>query len=198
MTDLPNQITIPASLATYQISPTAYITQHEDKITHLVAGAIVFHNSRILLIQRSRQEIYEPLKWEVPGGSCEPTDETIIASAVRELWEEAGLIATAMIDVVEDGHDWVDEWGGWRKITFVFEVEKTRGVAKGGLEEVEEAPEVKLDPTEHGDFTWVTEEEVKEGRKGWRVFSWISEEQKQTILDAFELLREGRRVMKAS
>lgn len=38
------------------------------------------------------------LKWELPGGSAEPVkDKTLLHTAVRELWEETGLVARQIL-----------------------------------------------------------------------------------------------------
>ncbi|KAI1084572.1 NUDIX hydrolase domain-like protein [Whalleya microplaca] len=174
----PKTLAVPPSLHAYQISPTTYLERHKSSTQHLVAAGIVMHKDRVLLIQRSAHE-FMGLCWEVPGGQCEDSDETIPAAACRELWEEAGLRAAAVIDVVEGQHEWVDGGRTWRKITFVLEVEAD---ATGEIQ-------IRLDPNEHEDFVWASELEVREGRCGDKVLRWTSNGQRRTVLDAFRLLR---------
>ncbi|KAK1726085.1 NUDIX hydrolase domain-like protein [Colletotrichum acutatum] len=69
----------------------------------------------------------------------------------------------------------------WRKYTYLVEVETS---ADGGGE-----AEVEIDPEEHDDFVWATEEEVRADRCGERVFEWTSEHQKLDVLRAFEITR---------
>src|ERR1700754_3949587 len=53
------------------------------------AGAIIVHESQVLLIQRGQ----EPLKgeWSLPGGALE-LGETLQQGVVREVLEETGLL----------------------------------------------------------------------------------------------------------
>ena len=88
---------VPASLARYQISPAEYLAQNRGAVDHLVAAAAVIvatttgpgsgSDDRILVLQRSRHD-FAGLTWEVPGGSCEAEDTSILGAACRELYEE--------------------------------------------------------------------------------------------------------------
>lgn len=114
-----------------------------------------------------------PLLWETPGGACDDTDLSIVDSAVRELWEEAGLNATAVTRLLR-------EWSWEHRrlgtlVKYVFEVEV----------EVEGAPVVKLDPLEHCAFVWATEQEVRDGRCGHVMLKFTSEEVRGSVLDGF-------------
>ncbi|KAI0124797.1 NUDIX hydrolase domain-like protein [Xylariales sp. AK1849] len=169
---------VPASLTQYRISPAAYIKQRKPGLDHLVAGTVVVHQGRVLLIQRSLHD-FGSRCWEVPGGMCETNDLSILGAACRELWEEARLRATAIIDIVDDANNWSDDGLIWRKLTFLVEVEQNG----------DDIPKITLDPEEHEDFVWATEGEVLAGRCGDKVFSWISDVQRQTILKAFKMLK---------
>ena len=92
-------LAVPASLARYQISPAEYLTQNKGAVDHLVAAAAVVVSARgdgegegcrALVLQRSRHD-FAGLRWEVPGGSCEPGDDSILSAACRELWEEVSV-----------------------------------------------------------------------------------------------------------
>jgi 8-oxo-dGTP pyrophosphatase MutT (NUDIX family) len=181
MASPPHTFRIPQSLSFFRISPAAYLEQNKATVDRLVAGAIVAHAERILLVQRSRHD-FGGLCWEIPGGSTESDDVSILGAACRELLEEAGLRAAAVLDLVDENHLWSDDGLIWRKMTFLVEVE---GPRRGGDGE----PVVTLDPDEHEDFVWATEEEVAAGRSGDRVFTWISEVQRATILKAFGMIK---------
>ena len=92
-------LSVPASLASYQISPAEYLAQNKGAVDHLVAAAVVIvpaqgsdegDSDRTLVLQRSRHD-YAGLTWEVPGGSCELDDASILSAACRELWEEVSV-----------------------------------------------------------------------------------------------------------
>jgi 8-oxo-dGTP pyrophosphatase MutT (NUDIX family) len=121
-----------------------------------------------------------PNLWEVPGGSCD-SHETILEGAVRELWEESGLVATEVLRQVGGVPEWLDGEKVWCK--FSFEVK------------VKEGMEVVLDNEEHQKFLWVSEEECRSGvavRGGERTeIEFTTEVQVKTILEGFRLRKEG-------
>lgn len=89
---------------------------------------------------------------------------------------------------MEDTHDWIDGGETWRKMTFLVEV--SGAGAGAGVGEEQQPPVVKLDPNEHEDFAWVTEQQVQEDRcDDGRPLEWTTAAQKATILDTFKLLR---------
>lgn len=53
----------------------------------------------ILLLRRSASDTM-PLRWEIPGGTVDTQDPSLLHGLTRELYEEAGLRATKVIDVV--------------------------------------------------------------------------------------------------
>jgi ADP-ribose pyrophosphatase YjhB (NUDIX family) len=149
----PNQ---PPSLLSNDIPPTTYLSANPS-LDHLVVSGIVIHakSGRALLIQRASHDGF-PLKWECPGGGVEPgIDATILDALSREVREETGLIVTrdqivGEADMIEFlGHDGTK----WRKITFLV-------VIGGG----DELPKVEVNPEEHQDAVWATEEEVLAGQ----------------------------------
>lgn len=182
----------PGALSSFTASPTLfpfniqvkdYLASHPSK-HRIVAAALVFSPSNpthLLIIQRSARDSL-PNLWEIPGGSCDP-DESILAGAVRELWEESGLMAIEVRRQVGEINEWEERGVSWCKFSFVVEVE---GV------------EVKLDEEEHQAFFWVTEDECRKGevvRDGKRTeIKWTHESQVAVILQAFQLRREEDRI----
>ncbi|KAH7308147.1 NUDIX hydrolase domain-like protein [Stachybotrys elegans] len=181
--------------AAFLLSKAAFLAANPH-ITNLMAGAIVFHpaTAKTLLIRRAPTDTF-PLKWEVPGGSVDATDAHLAAAAVRELWEETGLSATAVLCAVGQGlRDTPDgafdretgmcTFAGrrrnvWGKATFVVDGGDCEGVV--------------LRPKEHVEWAWVTEDEVREGRfegPEGRALDMVSEGVTQVVLEAFRLKRE--------
>jgi 8-oxo-dGTP pyrophosphatase MutT (NUDIX family) len=176
-----NNLAIAAHLQPYQVSPESYSTidgSSDKPISHIVASAVVIFSNRVLLLQRAAHA-FQPLLWELPGGRCESGDGNIIASAVRELWEESRLVANKVIDVVGK-YEWLDHGEIWRKVTFLMDVEHD---ASNGSEQ----PQVTLDPKEQENFLWATKEDVITNKCGDISLSWTSDEQRQTVLDAFKI-----------
>ncbi|KAL4995878.1 FAD binding domain-containing protein [Aspergillus recurvatus] len=168
---------------------------------------------RVLLLQRSFEDSYGG-QWEGPGGSCEPEDESILDGVAREVLEESGLHVSRFVELA-GREEWVkqrpDRVELIAKFTFIVEVHEAKAVthASKGREEDAGLPAdklddgivasrlerrweemVKLDPAEHRDFEWVTEEEVREGEEDatgkYKSFANMG----KTILGAFRLLRE--------
>ena len=65
----------------------------------LVFRTIIINNLKILLIQRSKKDTHEPLKWEIPGGKLDKGQD-LMEAAEREIIEEIGLFATAIKPLV--------------------------------------------------------------------------------------------------
>lgn len=69
------------------------------------AGALVIRHGKVLLVRRTREPFLG--YWDIPGGFCE-VDEHPAETAVREVWEEAGL----EIELTDLLGLWLDECAG--------------------------------------------------------------------------------------
>ena len=71
----------------------------------------------------------------------------------------------------------------WVKLSFEIEVAEMNGRT---AENEEDDVEIRLDPDEHQDYRWVTEEEIREDR-----YPIITREQKEVMLEGFRLRKAG-------
>jgi 8-oxo-dGTP pyrophosphatase MutT (NUDIX family) len=170
------------STSSFAVPCETYLSTHPDekfKYKFIATGALVFDTStpeRILLIQRTAHDSM-PSLWEIPGGGCDKEDPSILHGAVRELWEEAGLTAASIGPQVGDGYFFISR-GGKLVCKFNFLVDAEKG-AGGKLD-------VKLDPSEHQNYVWATEEEVKVRKVGDVELKFTTREQEAVVLEAFK------------
>ncbi|KAK6813706.1 hypothetical protein RU639_010189 [Aspergillus parasiticus] len=171
-----------SELEPYKIPINTYISQNSDHLVGVLSASVIIHRGRVLLIQRIADDDW-PNVWEVPGGVAND-DETILDCAVRELWGETGLRASAVMAML-GGFEWIDSNSGpsdlpgrgkWK--VFIFRV-----VVDGSDQE---QLDITIDPKEQKAYLWVTEEEVRNDLCGDVRLEWISLNQKKTILEAFE------------
>lgn len=159
-------------------------------ISWVVVGALTFHPTsdppRILLIQRSASDTM-PHRWEIPGGGCDESDESILHGVARELKEEAGLVPHTIGPLVGQGY--VFELGKnrfTRKLNFIVEIDAPSVGSDG--DEVD----VKLDPDEHEAFIWASEKEVREGKVGDLNLIFTSQPQRDVLLEAFDIRKRDK------
>jgi 8-oxo-dGTP pyrophosphatase MutT (NUDIX family) len=178
--------------------PLKTFLERNPKYRRLALGTLVFHQDRLLLVQRSATEHAFPNCWEFPGGKCDDEDETILHGAARELFEETGLRATKFIHQIGNGV----EFSGrnplmkWVKLSFEVEVERpgrNDTEPSTGIERelhnmnILESFTIRLDPVEHQDCKWVTEEEILQCEADGVKLEFMSSDQRQVILEAFRL-----------
>lgn len=188
--------TVPEDLAGFSVSSHAYLQRH-TRWQVLAVGALVFNGDRLLLVQRSTTERAFPNLWEVPGGSVDPEDETILHAVSRELQEETGLHVTAINHAVGTGVEFGTGSGerqqNWLKLAFEVEVAEIDGGrrAKEGrsAEETAEAIPIRLDPIEHQNYLWVSEDEVVLGEANGRRLEFMTADQRAMMLEGFRLRR---------
>ncbi|KAK4107332.1 hypothetical protein N656DRAFT_720311 [Canariomyces notabilis] len=186
--------TFPPFLLPYNTSPATYLTSNPGA-TKLVVGAVITnHHDRVLLIQRAAHDGF-PLKWECPGGCVDDADESVLHAVCREVLEETGLVVTRVLGVVDQTEfEGKEEGWRWRKITFLVEVEVQSGdnlEVEGGSGCGEGVLGVRLDPAEHCDAVWASEEEVMAGSCGGREIEFAYEEQRKLVLKVLRGCRSG-------
>lgn len=109
------------------------------------------------------------------------TDESILHAAARELKEEVGLEATRVLKRVTQ-FQFLDGRAGrptktWLKLIFEMEVENMDNIV--------------LDPVEHQDYLFASEEEISHDLAGDVKLVYISPPNKEVKLEAFRLRKEG-------
>ncbi len=212
------QYTFDASLAVFNISKAAFLAANPH-IARVMAAAMVFRPNpsasgppQALLICRAATDTY-PLTWEVPGGSVDASDATILDGVARELWEESGLVAAHMAapilmapegTLTEDmrarlGIQPQDETLGIGadRLTVTFTETGNLWAKLTALVTVQSTDAVVLRPEEHGEATWVTEADVvrgefpgTEGAEGKKI-AFLSDGVRRTILDGFRVYAQS-------
>ena len=182
----PIEIHVPPTLTAFTVPLSTFISTHPS-YTNFVIGSFIFSPShkQLLLLQRAPTERAFPSKWEVPGGSIELSDPTILHSAARETFEETGLRMTRVVrQVGDEGVEFTTEGGSkrWLKMSLEIEVMELEGIGKE--EGAEERVEVRLDPWEHQAYVWARKEEIRAGR-----YDITTPEQRELMLKAFEPYR---------
>lgn len=173
------------------------------KYHRLVVGSCIFAptttdhpETRILLVQRAATEHSFPNLWEVPGGSAEFNDPSILHSVARETFEETGLRLTRFVRQVGDGITFTTRGDrNWIKLLFEIEVAEVHGISTPEAAErgVPEPFPITLDPKEHQKHAWVTEDELKHCTVTSGSYPPTTEAQHQEILLAFALHDDGRK-----
>ena len=181
-------------------SPSAYLTQESLNFSAPSSTP----ETRLLLLQRSSRDSF-PDRWEVPGGSSDRLDPTILHSVARELFEETGLRLNRFVRQVGDGI--VFETGPESKkkrcLKLSFEVEvseipSTFHEGNGRIAgRVLDSLSITLHPAEHQEFAWATEEDIKNSDpnralRDRRPYEIFTEDQRLLMLQAFELHMAGQ------
>jgi 8-oxo-dGTP pyrophosphatase MutT (NUDIX family) len=179
------------SLAEWNIPAAEWLARNGEKLLEknikldgVATGNIVFNpEGKILVIQRASHDSM-PNKWEIPGGAVDDQDPTILYGAARELWEESGLVAKRFSRLVTEGPNGRD--------LHVFPNSKeTRWFCRFSFDvTVESCGNVKLDPTEHQDFAWASENEIMEQKIGDRDMTITNKAMLSIILESFRLRKE--------
>ena len=158
----------------------------QQKIDGLCTGSTVFDGKgRILLVQRADHDS-SPGYWEVPGGAVDADDVTILHGAARELREETGLIAQKINHIVvsdyeQNPHGLIVFSNSRRTLRigrFIFQVE------------VQDYSDVKLDPNEHQNFAWASQDEINDAGTSESKLQKMYPSMRKEILAAFRLHSE--------
>ena len=170
------------SCSPFAVSQEEYIaSQLSPNYQNLGTGAIVFDNPtssdrRILLVQRAATDSM-PGCWEFPGGGVDDDDKSILHAVARELWEEAGLTAVNIGPLIGKPERFKSRSGKQIcKFNFMVEAEGAEG-----------AMVVKLDPTEHQKYLWISKEEVRQRKAGDLELVFTTAHTEALVLEAFSI-----------
>lgn len=113
----------------------------------------------MLIIQRSLNDSFGGY-WDFPGGSLEPSDQTLLDGVAREVLEETGFHVSKIRELVR-----VDAWTVVKhqprqvaKYTFVVDVHES-------FDTPDWEEKVRLSPHEHMKWLWVSEDEIEESAR---------------------------------
>ncbi|KAI0530163.1 NUDIX hydrolase domain-like protein [Xylaria digitata] len=173
------------SVVGFTLSKRSYLAAHPGaSFGYIATSALVLDtgtgvNPRVLLLQRAASDS-SPNKWEPPGGACDDDDESILHTAARELWEEAGLEAARILGLAGDPYDFSISIGEVRQFNFAVSIKTENGML----------PAVKLNPEEHQRFVWATESEVRARNINGINLEFTAEEVERAVLLAFSHVQE--------
>lgn len=203
----PADFTLEPALSVYDVLIHDHLAKLNEnptvKLEGLATGAVIFSNhhpagepDRVLLVQRAPHDSM-PNRWEIPGGAVDE-NETVVGGLAREVWEESGLEVRRFVACVGGGGAGGGE--GSLDAGAVFRTTRGRFIFKlTFVVEVGDSAAVRLDPNEHQDYVWATEEECRakrversaEGREPTElVFTTAAQE--ESIMRAFEIRRKSR------
>ncbi|AYF74634.1 NUDIX domain-containing protein [Nocardia yunnanensis] len=115
-----------------------------EGIVHFVVGVAVFRSGKLLVVRRVADGSSNAGMWELPGGGVE-SGESFADCVARELYEETGLRAVRITDVL-GGFDYATRTKSRvRKYSFVVEAQ---------------AGEIQVDPAEHDRYQWIDADTV--------------------------------------
>ena len=151
----------------------------------------------LLLIQRAEEDTF-PHFWEIPGGSVEQTDSTILDAVAREVLEETGLRLTRLVEQIGEGLlMWSRRSVPFLRLAFEIEVAEIPArmtlthIQPSGHREADDSDSgtvhdipVKLNPEEHQNYEWVTEDDLINGKETGK-YTFVSERLYQVLLDGF-------------
>ncbi|KAK2867853.1 hypothetical protein FQN49_003399 [Arthroderma sp. PD_2] len=178
--------------------PTATTTETKADTSDCLAPSfetVEFTPPRALILKRALTDSLGGL-WEGPGGSCDSTDATLLDSVVREIFEETGLHVSHIGELVA-----IEEWE--RKKGQASESEEKRGMAVKfsftvNVHEANDEPgndlftpdwehNIKLAPSEHEQYRWVTEVDIGRYSAGQEEIKFTFPSTATNYLEAFDI-----------
>lgn len=115
-------------------------------VQKVIAGGVILHDGKVLIIQRSKDDDNYPGLWEMPSGKKEDL-ETVQDAVRREVEEETGIEVEVVkiLSVFNYKNEKENEIRDATQINFLVKPSAS--------------PEVKLS-SEHDNYAWITKEEI--------------------------------------
>ncbi|KAK0719872.1 NUDIX hydrolase domain-like protein [Lasiosphaeris hirsuta] len=156
--------TIDASIltASRQVSVANNYSPDGQQYDKFVVGAAIFRYNtgkpRLLLLKRGDNEAYFPGVFEIPGGKVDFEDASIRHAAVREAWEETGLVVTAFRAELKPMLYSTEKVGKNGEVVLKRAIQLNYVVSESGSEEV------VVSEGEHSENVWAAEEDLRQLR----------------------------------
>jgi len=131
--------------------------------TLVLVGGAIFHNGKLLVIQRSDSRRIFASHWEIPGGKVESLEDPNNA-IIREVKEETNLDARIILP-----------YNVWNDI-MEFEGEKENNIDIDFLLKVEDISKLKIEEGKHINCKWISIDELP---------TPMTPQMKATIIKAF-------------
>ncbi len=130
-----------------------------------IVGGALFQKGKLLVVKRTKRVLW-PNLWEIPGGRVEG-NESDEEALIREFEEETGLEITIIKKYNEFYYKYADKDSV--ESDFIIQADSFA---------------VKIDPNEHTEYRWVTEEQLKNLE--------ISPDMRKSIEKAFGMVAQNR------
>ena len=115
----------------------------KDGVTHFATGVAIFRDGKLLVVRRLPEDSFGG-QYEIPGGGVDE-GETFTEGAARETLEETGLRVSGVTGQFEGLDYQTDGKPKVRQLNYKVEVEQG---------------EVRLEPSEHDDYKWISEADI--------------------------------------
>jgi 8-oxo-dGTP pyrophosphatase MutT (NUDIX family) len=101
-------------------------------MTVLAGGGVVELDGAVLLVHRPRYD-----DWTFPKGKLEPSDESLEACALREVWEETGFVCELGAELAQTAY--IDRKGRPKEVRYWRMV-----ISSGDFEPTDEVDEIRF------------------------------------------------------